>query len=297
LLIRIGIPKNLRLVPGTTERIDLVVEPAARVAGAVLDAAGRPVAGAWVRADCAEGDAGRRPVVADADAEGRFLLTDLVPGVPYRLTASAEGCAPAIAERVAVGSGETATIDLRLPPPRSIEVVVLDEATGAPIPDVVVAARPLDAAVWEGEPERTGSDGRARLTGLAPGEIDLFLTAPEHLPLRRPVRVPALDGIRDAAAHREVRLRRAASARITVLDIAGAPVEGCSVHVRRPEGAGDAGYGRTDAAGVVQFPHLDGSLRYDLEIQIAKQRNGPTSNINLWCDVTANAVRNKEWRR
>lgn len=38
-------------------------------------------------------------------------------------------------------------------------------------------------------------------------------------------------------------------------------------------------------------------VRYDLELQIAKQRNGPTSNINLWCDVKANAVRNKEWRR
>jgi replicative DNA helicase len=38
-------------------------------------------------------------------------------------------------------------------------------------------------------------------------------------------------------------------------------------------------------------------VRYDLELQIAKQRNGPTSNINLWCDVKSNAVRNKEWRR
>jgi len=37
-------------------------------------------------------------------------------------------------------------------------------------------------------------------------------------------------------------------------------------------------------------------VRYDLELQIAKQRNGPTTNINLWCDVTANAVRNKAWR-
>lgn len=37
-------------------------------------------------------------------------------------------------------------------------------------------------------------------------------------------------------------------------------------------------------------------LKYNLELQIAKQRQGPTSNIELWCDVTANAVRNKSWR-
>jgi len=35
--------------------------------------------------------------------------------------------------------------------------------------------------------------------------------------------------------------------------------------------------------------------RYELELNIAKQRNGPTSTIELFCDMTANAVRDK-WR-
>lgn len=38
------------------------------------------------------------------------------------------------------------------------------------------------------------------------------------------------------------------------------------------------------------------SLKYDMEIQIAKQRNGPTTKIDLWCDVASNAVRNKSFR-
>lgn len=38
------------------------------------------------------------------------------------------------------------------------------------------------------------------------------------------------------------------------------------------------------------------TLRYELELQIAKQRQGPTTNIELWCDVTANAVRNRGFR-
>ena len=38
------------------------------------------------------------------------------------------------------------------------------------------------------------------------------------------------------------------------------------------------------------------ALRYTLELQIAKQRQGPTDTIELWCDIGANAVRNKSWR-
>jgi replicative DNA helicase len=35
--------------------------------------------------------------------------------------------------------------------------------------------------------------------------------------------------------------------------------------------------------------------RNDLELSIAKNRNGPTSTIDLFCDMAANAVRDK-WR-
>jgi replicative DNA helicase len=35
--------------------------------------------------------------------------------------------------------------------------------------------------------------------------------------------------------------------------------------------------------------------RHDLELQIAKQRNGPTTTIELFCDMAANAIRDK-WR-
>jgi replicative DNA helicase len=39
------------------------------------------------------------------------------------------------------------------------------------------------------------------------------------------------------------------------------------------------------------------ATQFDLELQIAKQRNGPTTKIDLFCDVTANAVRNRSFRR
>jgi replicative DNA helicase len=39
------------------------------------------------------------------------------------------------------------------------------------------------------------------------------------------------------------------------------------------------------------------TLKYDMEIQVAKQRQGATTNVDLWCDLASNAVRNKDWRR
>ena len=39
------------------------------------------------------------------------------------------------------------------------------------------------------------------------------------------------------------------------------------------------------------------ACKHDLELQVAKQRNGPTRTLKLFCDMTANVVRDKEWRR
>lgn len=38
-------------------------------------------------------------------------------------------------------------------------------------------------------------------------------------------------------------------------------------------------------------------LKHDLELQIAKQRNGPTRLIELYCDMAANVVRDKDFNR
>lgn len=42
--------------------------------------------------------------------------------------------------------------------------------------------------------------------------------------------------------------------------------------------------------------HVLNALRHSFELQIAKQRQGPTETIELFCDVTANAIRNKGFR-
>ena len=37
------------------------------------------------------------------------------------------------------------------------------------------------------------------------------------------------------------------------------------------------------------------ALKHDLEVQIAKQRNGPTQSLEFYCDMAANVVRDKSW--
>lgn len=39
------------------------------------------------------------------------------------------------------------------------------------------------------------------------------------------------------------------------------------------------------------------ALKNSLEIQIAKQRNGPCKTLHMWVDMAANAVRDRDWRR
>ncbi len=38
------------------------------------------------------------------------------------------------------------------------------------------------------------------------------------------------------------------------------------------------------------------TLKHDMELQIAKQRNGPTTSLEFWIDLSANVVRAKDWR-
>jgi replicative DNA helicase len=38
------------------------------------------------------------------------------------------------------------------------------------------------------------------------------------------------------------------------------------------------------------------ALKHDLQIQIAKQRNGPTPTLNFWVDMAANVVKNSDWQ-
>lgn len=132
--------------PGSRVAVDLAAVPAASLTGRVLDADGRPVEGARVRALAVAGfagpfgDTGRAVAGPDAtttDARGVFAVHDLVPGVSYELEASAPGWPrervgrfgmPAVPGRAALPE-----VVVRLARPRFVGVHVVWLGTGAPV--------------------------------------------------------------------------------------------------------------------------------------------------------------------
>jgi hypothetical protein len=153
----------------------LVLSPAGDIRGTVVDAAGAPVAGAWVGDDEAAhavrffGAQGE-----ETDAQGRFAIE--APSTRPRLVALKQGFAPSAVVEVTVDPGESVDgIVLRLQPTCRVEGVVLD-ASGQPLAGARVAPStwpPLASA-------DTDARGRFQLTDLAPGSIELTASHPDQ---------------------------------------------------------------------------------------------------------------------
>lgn len=181
--------RRLELREGEPVEVDLEPAPApVALRGRVLDAAGRPLAGARV------GPAGAPPVATGAD--GRFALTDLPLGLDGGLVTLEASHRDHAAVR-----GEVAL----LPPPAPAPEVTLRLPAGATLVARVVdrAGLPVtgaDVALSGDRPGAapTGPDGTSRFTGLPPGA---------------PLRVALLDGepvevVLRPGEVREVLLRR-----------------------------------------------------------------------------------------
>lgn len=90
------------------------------MAGTVVDAHGKPVAGATVTLETSWGD---RPDATHTDAEGHFAFTRHRTG-QYDLRAYANGMFSDWTKRVWIRSGKTTEVTLRLPPVADESVVV-----------------------------------------------------------------------------------------------------------------------------------------------------------------------------
>jgi len=94
--------------------------PIGTMAGTVLDAHGRPVAGATVTMQTSDGT---RPYATHTDAEGRFEFARYRTG-QYDLRAYAKGMFSDWTKRISIRSGKTTEVTLRLPPVADESVVV-----------------------------------------------------------------------------------------------------------------------------------------------------------------------------
>ena len=189
-------PLAQTLAPGEAKEIELAVEPAGRLAGRVVTQAGRGVAGAVLAlkssffafrlaAQTALFGGGVGTTVADGD--GRFVVDTLVPGVTYRVEATAVGSPPFVSDELTLASGATERLDLVLEAPRWL-VLAVKSSDGSPL-----AAATVTAAVsrdgtdaWQrvsGE-WHTDATGTARVGPLPPGTIAVQAKAGEHLAIQ-----------------------------------------------------------------------------------------------------------------
>ena len=253
------------------EGVRVLLEPARKVRGRVLDVRGAPVVGAYVAACASEyGQTERQDWIAGlTDAQGRFALEELRPDMQHSLFVRAQGFGSVVYEFPASEASEALVElpDTVLRPAGSITGSVVDE-NNRPVPDIEVMLRGANAdrGRWDarggkfldtyvGEREgRTDDRGAFTFDELAAGDYEVELRRDSH-------QVSAKENVVLESGQRSAGVRLVLPSGVTltgtVRDRAGKPVPGVYVSIEpTAEGlsecdvrAGDDG--RFSARGVV----------------------------------------------
>lgn len=208
----------------------LVLLPMGALEGLVVDAAGQPVAGAAVRVEPTGPTLRASTSTLTTDAEGRFALDAMEPG-SWRALARTDKHAPAWAT-VQVERDATASVQIRVAPPRAIFGRVVDERErplaggrvtwlehdGETVPDS------LGAAIVA----TPGAGGAFALPGLPPGRHRIEAWTRGFVPERFEITAGRTDA--DAG---DVRLARGLTVRGIVRGPDGRPVADARVLVDR----------------------------------------------------------------
>jgi len=204
---------------GGALRSAITLSPAASLAGAVKRRDGKPAPGALVRFE--DGRLATRWVETGVD--GTFRLGDL-PARPGRVVVDAGEDGWAEAAGVVPGAAGK-PVALTLAPPATLEGKTLNAGTQRPVPRVKLTVRTGGAT----RVERSGPDGRYRLRGLRPGELELKADEPRHVPWTR----EGLRLARGEARTLDVPLTLGATLAGRVVDEAGRPVADAKGSVSR----------------------------------------------------------------
>lgn len=210
--------------------------PPRSLRGRVVDANGKPIAGAevFVRSanDVGPFEAGDRS--ATSDAEGRFHV-DGLPRAPIELGGIATGFAPAWRERIDLRAPELDDVVLVLPPAQPPHAVVVVGTDGVPLPDATLRWVSAAGAVpfflsGERGSITAAADGSLAWPATLPPGVRLECSAPGHV-TRSFVEKPR-DG--------RVELTRGREAFVRLLDARGEPIPLREVRVESYTRAGDA---------------------------------------------------------
>jgi carboxypeptidase family protein/PDZ domain-containing protein len=210
------------------------------IRGRVEDPDGQPAAGALVVAWSRRTDRDSAPRQATVDASGAFVVEGLPPG-PWRVVASRDGLAPAVAQQVAAGASDVA---LRLRAGGRLQGAVR-AGDGTPVTPFTLRVR------WRGDDRflaprmLTVVDGAGRydVGGLLPGPALVSASAPGRSP--SPEVEVAIPGPGAPPATADLELAPPARVFGTVIDAAThAPLAGAAVEVEGAEGAPSAMRGK-----------------------------------------------------
>ena len=239
------------VVAGQSDAYDLVARPGATLEGAVVDADGKPVAGAKLFAQTDDYQSTGR---AESDAAGRYRIASLKTGSYAVSVFSVPGqklVAPAL-PNVAVESGaSTRAPDIVMTPGALIQGVVRDEK-GAPVAGISIEAKRDESNSFYGE---TDDAGKYQVRVL-PGEVRLIsdnaqgddFYAEGAGARDKPVRLTLKAG---ETATQDFAVKRALTLFGVTVDQSGKPVVGARIFV------GDDRYGLnavSDADGKWQLP-------------------------------------------
>jgi hypothetical protein len=244
--------------PDATLVLDIELEPAAVLHAEIRDTAGNPVLGEVVISIRPAGDGGGTSLSTNLPTDDRGVLhyRRIVPGT-YRLGVQADGY-EALEQEAVVTAGETTLrfelTPLPLPPEAegraSLEGVIRDAVTGAPIPGVrIQCQRPI----WrDGSSDATGA---YRLADLPPGSYLIMLSKDGYgIEFIRGVEVPAV-----ADDGRDFTLQPAAVLHLRLTGRDGRPVTGDLTLVLDPreEGGTNLGTGITaDIDGIATYRQI-----------------------------------------
>lgn len=260
-----------RLAPGETRDVGSVpLAPGCRVYGRVVGPDGKGLAGADVRVSAPQAPGGiwlgdaKDAVGSVTDEEGSFEIQGVPPG-RHVLTARASGYATTRRDPFLVDPEvRDLPLQLRVEPGLAVRGVVLDQASGKPLPEarvqVLQRRAPFDGGFVSSsslleEGHAVGPDGRFVLGGLSgTGDESVAAAAPGYaMSVSQPVRPGG-----------EIQLRLAPEYALCgrVLSPSGEPVEGAQIQAQRSgsqfplfRGAESAADGSFEMKGLAEGPY------------------------------------------
>lgn len=263
----------VRTMPGlqvpVPEPLTLVLTPAARIAGTVVDESGNPLGGAKLLLaedlgdDSAKGPRGRLVSAAETDRDGRFELTDLAPG-RFRLAALGSGFLPETGQKITLAEGEGI---------EGIEIVLHRGATlegrvsapdGSPAAGAKVVVLDTEEESGLGLVGRPGAvsdrEGRYEIGGISEGDHTVLADLNGFQPARGLIRV-------EVGANRlDLRLEEGFEVSGRVSGPEG-PVPGAVLRLLpQQEGSTAPSPGSTGPDGAFRFPAV-AEGRYRIEVE------------------------------